>query len=120
MLNINKIHSLINSGSLKISRIAEEIEMPYSTLKSKLEADSWTPDDIEKLANFFKKPIAYFFDKEELPQVNEVDNNYKITQIDCPECVIKQKEIDRLNEKIQMQEELLSLYREKKSNGKCG
>jgi hypothetical protein len=120
MLDYNKIKSCMNFADSKKSELIRFIGINQSTFYDKLKRESFTPNELEKIADYFKKPIAYFFDKEKLHQVNEVDNNYKIIQIDCPECVVKQKEIDRLNEKIKMQEELLSLYREKKSKGKCG
>lgn len=94
MLNINKIHSLINYGDLKIPQIAEKINIPYTTLKSKLKSNSWTPADIEKLADYFNKPIAYFFDKEESNLANESSAVYGR----CLECERKQKEIDKIRE----------------------
>jgi len=92
MLNISKIHSLLNYGDSNIAQISRGIKIPYTTLKSKIKADSWTPDDIEKLADYFKKPITYFFDRDEMEVVNESSPGYNR----CVNCEEKQKEINRL------------------------
>lgn len=92
MFDANKIHSLINSGDSKIPQIAKGINISYSTLKSKLKADSWTPSDLEKIAIYFKKPISYFFENEELAIVNESGQNYNT----CPECEKKLQEIEKI------------------------
>ena len=70
MMNKNKIHSLVNSGNFNALKVAKGTGIIYSSFQSKLKSGSWSPDDVEKLAEFFKKPISYFFDKKETT-VNE-------------------------------------------------
>ena len=94
MFNFNKIQSLIHYGDSNVSEIAKSLKIPYTTLKSKLKANSWSPEDIEKIAEFFNKPIAYFFDKEELSIANESSSEYRR----CPECERKQIEIEKLRD----------------------
>lgn len=65
MLNYNKIHSSINFDRTSKRKLAEFMEIPASTLRSRLEQENLTPEDVEKIAEFFGKPIAYYFDKEE-------------------------------------------------------
>jgi hypothetical protein len=64
MLNYNKIDSIINLNRTPKTAIAEYLGIPESTLRNRLERRNLTPDDVEKIADFFKKPIAYFFDRE--------------------------------------------------------
>lgn len=65
MLNYNKIHSSINFDRTSKRKIAEFIGIAPSTFRSRLDMENLTPNDIEKIAEYFNKPIAYFFDKEE-------------------------------------------------------
>lgn len=99
MLNYNKIESAINYDRTPKTKIATILGIGESTLRSRLERKNLTPDDVEKIADYFKKPIAYFFDREQDVSVaNDEQHDYKVTRIDCPECIAKQKEIEELKE----------------------
>ena len=51
----------------------------------------------------------------------EVEQKYKMTKIDCQECISKQKEIDALKIALEAKEELLEMYRKRKDGEKsCG
>ena len=93
MLNYNKIHSLINFDRTSKRSLAKYLEIGESTFRSRLERKNFTPDDVEKIAEFFEKPIAYFFDKEE----NEPAGG---EQKKCKECEKKEAEIIDLRQQI--------------------
>lgn len=108
MLNTNKIQSLINKGENNPAIVARGTGINYNSLRSKLKSDSWTPDDIEKLADYFGKSILYFFDKEETdtkpykpPEPTlDVAEDYGC----CKMCAEKDKRIDLLEKHIQLLE----------------
>lgn len=124
MLNYNKIKSSMNFGDSKNSELIKYIGINQSTFYDKLKRKSFTPNELEKIAEFFNKPISYFFDRDEPDYVHEPKNNYEINRsvncTNCPECISKQKEIDALKKALDAKEELLEMYRGKKSEGKCG
>jgi len=95
MLNINKIESDINSNNLQSTDIARIIGVKYTTTLHRRENGNWTPDDVEKLADYFHRPIAYYFDREE----SETDKPTPPYNKPCTdqECLA---EIDRLNKII--------------------
>lgn len=94
MLNINKIESLINKEESNASIVSKNTGINYQTLKSKLKSGFWSAEEVEILADYFKKPITYFFDKEESNLANESSAVYGR----CLECERKQKEIDKIRE----------------------
>jgi len=65
MINYNKIESLINKERLTQKRGSEILGIKSTTYQSRLERKIFTPDDIEKLADYWGKSILYFFDREE-------------------------------------------------------
>lgn len=121
MLNYNKIHSSINFGRTPKLQIAKYIGIGESTFRSRLERENLTPNDVEKIAEFFNKPIAYYFDKEESDIVAEPKSDYKRT---CLECIEKDKEIGILKGKLlELHEKLLEIIEEqsgKNANRQCG
>ena len=88
MLNYNKIESSINFNRTPKTVIAKYLGIAESTLRNRLERKNLTPNDVAKLAEFFNKPIAYYFDKED----NDNNDNHK----PCLDCEEKQKEIEKL------------------------
>ena len=94
MLNINKIESLITKGESNPSIVSRNTGINYQTLKSKLKSGFWSAEELEKLAGYFKKPISYFFDKEEPEQVAEPGGKYV-----CKNCIELKKELDELRVK---------------------
>lgn len=111
MLNNNKIESLINSGEFNPAIVSRVTGINYQSLISKIKTGSWSPNDVEKIADFFKKPISYFFDREEMNQTSE----HEMKNINCLECIKKQKTIDEITiERDLLRVELLELYRSKK------
>ncbi len=98
MLNNNKIESLLNADEKTKPQIAEELGIKKQTIYSKIDRNNWNFKEIEFLADRYGKSMDYFFDRErekELDIVSEDSPPY------CSECASKQKEIERLNNKIQ-------------------
>lgn len=56
------------------------------------------------------------FEKGTTGVANEPVLPYKITRIDCPECISKKNEIDALKQALDAKEELLHMYRNKKKD----
>lgn len=117
MLNYNKIKSNINSGDSKNSELIRFLKINQSTFYDKLKRESFTPNELEKIAEYFKRPISYYFDKKE-NEVNESPEKYTVTRVNCLECILKQKEIDALTRALDAKDELLDMYRKKETN--CG
>ena len=65
MLNYNKIHSSISFQRTVKSTLAKFMGIANSTLIDRLDKENLTPDDIEKIADYFGRTIAYYFDREE-------------------------------------------------------
>lgn len=112
MLNYNKIHSAINFERASKRKVAEYIGIAPSTFRSRLEMSNLTPDDVEKIAEFFDKPIAYFFDKEGKEPIGLEQTPGRVSRF-CKDCVEKQKEIDQLKQKLIEAQEKLSITQEK-------
>ena len=112
MLNYNKIHSAINFDRTSKTKLAEYIGIAHTTLRSRLDRENLTPEDIEKIAEFFDKPIAYFFDKDGKEPIGLEQTPGRVSRL-CKECVEKQKEIDQLKQKLIEAQEKLNITQEK-------
>ena len=99
MLNNNKIDSLINNANLKVTDVAKIVNQPYTTIVNRKAKGTWTPNDIEKLADYFQKSILYFFDREnELPKA-ETENiktapESPVERCDNPACLKRISELE--------------------------
>ena len=90
MLNYNKIHSSINFNRTAITRLAKYIGIPNTTLRTRIERENLLPNDIEKIADFFEKTIAYYFDREES----------EFREKECEKCEENKKEIESLTKEL--------------------
>ncbi|MCC6582955.1 MAG: hypothetical protein IT271_04570 [Chitinophagales bacterium] len=80
--------------------MAEFMGIADSTLRDRLEKKNLTPDDLEKIAVFFGRTIAYYFDldeKQEKVYVNET----KVEQVNelCANCKVLEAEISKWKDK---------------------
>lgn len=101
MLNYNKIESVINGAKISTRKVGEILGIPDATYRNRLKKRNLSPDDIEKLADYFKKPISYFFDREDKPDIaGEDPAEYRRKCLQC-------EEKDKI---IELQNKLLSLY----------
>lgn len=56
-------------------------------------------DHIPAIAKLLRVPInSLFEDTDTSDHINEAQQNYRVSRIDCLECITKQKEIDELKE----------------------
>jgi transcriptional regulator with XRE-family HTH domain len=115
MLNINKIHSDINFKSLTKIQVSEILGVPYMTAVNRLKSGNWTPDDIEKLADYFGRTIAYYFDREEKEQKPYKLPEEKLVVVEdkgyCAACAAKDKLIALQEKHIELLEFNLGKYR---------
>lgn len=54
----------MNSEKLSNRQVAHVLGIAESTFRSRIERKNLTPDDVDLLSDYFKRPIAYYFDKE--------------------------------------------------------
>ncbi len=98
MLNYNKIHSSISFQRTAKTTLSKFMGIANSTLIDRLEKENLTPDDVEKIADFFEKPIAYYFDREEKQaKILVAEEILNAANGPCANCAAMQAEINRLN-----------------------
>jgi len=114
MLNYNKIESCINFQRTSYRKLAEYLDIAESTLRSRLERNNITPNDIEKIADFFEKPIIYFFDRKEADKKSYPDKEEKIQVVSeagpCKECNALREKIKLLEKINQLQEDKIAQF----------
>lgn len=112
MLNIDKIWSLVNSKNLSNQAIGDIIGVSEATIRHRRKENKWMAFEIENLATYFNKSIAYFFDKEnDAMQASEPSAEYRRK---CLQCEEKDKKI------IDLQEKLLAMYEHERSADQNG
>ncbi len=114
MLKYNNIESLINRTNTPITKLAYELGVGESTLRGRLKKKNLTPNDVEKIADYFGKSILYFFDREEESNGGMVLQEPGTGYGKCAGCVEKDKEIKYLKAIIEAKEDALVAYRGKK------
>lgn len=127
MLDINIIESDLNSQDLKLTDIAKILNQPYTTVVNKKKKGNWTPNDVEKFAQYFGRNINYYFDTSEITKAEDPE----ITTYTCLDCIEKQKKLNEAyemlkqkdNELIDYQRKYINLLEERqniKGNRNCG
>lgn len=96
-MNYNKIDSLRNKLGLSRAAIARIVGMTNQGFISMMEKKTMNVAVLEKLATYYKKPISYFFDDEELNQVSEPQAGYSN---------LKEKYVEVLEKNVKLSEEL--------------
>lgn len=116
MLNYNKIHSNINYQKTAKSALAKYMGIANSTLLDRLEKKNLTPDDVEKIADYFGRPISYYFDREEKEQpvqkVLKAEEVINVAEEPCPCCEKLKAEVERLTEKLSDKQETINALKE--------
>jgi len=110
MLNYNKIESCINFDRTPYRKLADFMGIADSTLRSRLERNNITPNDLEKIADFFEKPISYFFDREEVELKHHKPINEKQQIVEDPEPC---RDCEALRDKVKLLEKINLLQEEK-------
>ena len=119
MLNYNKIHSSINFQKTAKRKLAEYMGIADSTLRDRLDRENLTPNDVEKLAAFFGRTIAYYFDKEEKQAETykeEVENTSALAETperydmkECRMCKTLEALVETQKQVIAMQAEKIEI-----------
>jgi len=114
MLNYNKILSSINYQRTAKSTLAKFMGIANSTLLDRLEKKNLTPNDIEKIADFFGKSIEYYFDREEVEQKEYKHKDQKQQIVEDPEpcrdCVALREKVKLLEKINLLQEEKIARF----------
>ena len=83
---------MINFQRTPKTELSKFMGIPNTTLIHRINKENLTPNDVEKIAEYFNKPISYFFDKEE----NEDGVLKKPSKEECKDCIQKEKKIEEL------------------------
>lgn len=65
-MKYSKIEDLRISNKISIRKMARELEMSDSGYSRMIENETCSVSVLERIANYFKLPITYFFDEKEL------------------------------------------------------
>lgn len=121
MLNINKIASDINVKSLTKIDVSNILKLPYTTAINRLKHGNWTPDEVEMLADYFGRTIAYYFDREEKeakPYANE-DKMRVVEDSPCQNCGLLKVKIEGLEALLDSKNETIAALRGDKKETKA-
>lgn len=114
MLNFNKIASDINKRNISLAALSRAIGSPYTSFKDRFERERIYADELEAIANFMGRPIAYYFDREE-PEGKPYKTEDKPQAVEeptyCKLCAEKERVIKSQQATIDAQVELLDKYR---------
>jgi len=115
MLNYKKLLIDFDSNKKATNRaLADLLKIPEATFRTRRDRHNFTPDDIERIADFFGRTIAYYFDREE-KQAAVYKNDEKMQIVEdkpCPDCAVLQNKINKLNEDlIESQKETIAALR---------
>ena len=111
MLNYNKITTDIEGNKRATNRfMGELLGITESTFRSRRDLKNFTPNDIEKIADYFGRSILYYYDRDEATQKGESYNQQpKTTLINdeyktCRLCKEKDKQIEIMGKYIALLE----------------
>ena len=113
MIYIRKIKKLCEKRKIGIKDLALKIDMSPSGFYSALNENSLRVDKLLLIAEFFEKPIFYFFDED--PPINiisEPDIKYK-RKILCPECELRERIIEKQQVTIEAQKKTIDCLERK-------
>jgi len=109
MLNINRIASDINFKSLTKIDVSNILKLPYTTAINRMKHGNWTPDEVEILADYFGRTIAYYFDKEEKQQKILVGEEIlNVANEPCNKCEVLQAKLDGANALVESQKQTIA------------
>lgn len=105
MLNTNKIQADIDFNKLELTDVSNIIKVKYSTTAARSKTRKWTPDDVERLADYFGHTIAYYYDREEkqavvYPNAEKKEETKNVANEPCANCAVMQAKIDKLSEDL--------------------
>lgn len=115
MLNYRKLISDFESSRKATNRaLADLLEIPEATFRTRRDRKNFTPDDIEKLADYFGRTIAYYFDREESQTKPYAEPEAKLdfTGEPCTCCLQLKSDIERLNERLNDKQEIIDALKD--------
>jgi len=94
--------------------LAIDLKISQSSI-SNYESDTTKPDigTLQKIAEYFKIPVACFFDEKTTPYANEQNESKNGNTINCTRIILSEKLIDLYEKKIIFLEEELRKLKEK-------
>lgn len=112
MYNGQKINQLIDKSGLKKTDILAQLDMQYKSLQTIIEGNP-TVKSLEKIADFFKVPMDYFFDRSvEIydPTLSITGNGNKVQHGDGNVMIESQaKEIEHLQQLLAEKERMIQV-----------
>ena len=114
MYNGQKINELIGKSGLKKTEFLAQLNMQYKSLQTIIEGNP-TVKSLERIADFFKVPMDYFFDRNNPGNITSIghqitgDGNRVTGDIGLSEC---HKEIEHLRQLLAAKEETIETQRE--------
>lgn len=64
MLNYNKIYSDMNRVNIRLAELSRYCNIKYTSLKDRFEKEKLYAVEVEMIADYFGRPISYYFDQE--------------------------------------------------------
>lgn len=111
MYNGQVINKLIENSGLKKTELLSQLDMQYKSLQTIIEGNP-TVKSLEKIADFFKVPMDYFFDRKiEIsdPTLSITGNGNKVQHGDGNVMIETQaKEIEHLNQLLAEKEKAIA------------
>ena len=115
MLNYRKLISDFESSKKATNRaLADLLDIPEATFRTRRDRKNFTPDDIEKLADYFGRTIAYYFDREERQTKPYAEPEAKLdfTGEPCPCCEKLKDDLERLSDKLKDKQEIIDALKD--------
>lgn len=118
-LAVDKIESLINKSGNSKSGFAKIIGLTHTGLISGLKNSTLKIKSLIKIAEYFNKPIEYFFDEklsneEKSSIINHDPTSPYIKKCENPDCIKIVKEKDRIINDLRLTNDLLKEKLEEK------
>lgn len=111
MYNGQVINKLIENSGFKKTELLSQLDMQYKSLQTIIEGNP-TVKSLEKIADFFKVPMDYFFDRKiEIsdPTLSITGNGNKVQHGDGNVMIETQaKEIEHLNQLLAEKEKAIA------------
>lgn len=114
MLNYNKIASDLNKKNIPLTVLARTLGVAYTSFKDRYDRQKLYADEIEFIADYFGRTIAYYFDREEKQIKPSAEPEAKLdsTGEPCPCCVQLKTDIERLNERLNDKQEIIDALKD--------
>ena len=96
---MDKIKTLQKNTKVSTEELAVVIGLSKVGLEKIFRLKSCKVSTLEKLANYFKVPVSYFFDEPQLKTL-VAEETLNVAYEPCPNCAAMQAKIDKLNDDL--------------------